>query len=156
MLSVGDKAPDFSLLDQDGQTVTRDSLLGKTVVVYFYPKADTPGCTIESQKFGESHTDFQAENAVIIGVSPDACKAQLKFATKYSLPFRLLADTEHTLAEAFGVWAERSMYGKKYMGIDRTTFLLDESGMITHVFPKVKIEGHAEEVLKAVKEVAAK
>lgn len=151
MLEVGDVAPDFTLDDQNGEPVTLSGLRGKTVVLYFYPKADTPGCTVEAQGFAATQPQYDTANTVILGVSPDTCKAQLKFAEKFNLPFRLLADLEHTLAETYGLWIEKSMYGKKYMGVDRTTFVIAPDGTISHIFKKVKVEGHAEEVLKAIR-----
>jgi len=150
MLNVGDIAPDFSLADQNGETVHLAELQGKTVVLFFYPKADTPGCTTEACSFRDSEPKFKEANAVILGISPDTSKAQLKFADKFGLPFHLLADTEHATAEAYGVWAEKSMYGKKYMGIDRTTFVIAPDGTLSHIFRKVKVDGHSEEVLKAL------
>jgi peroxiredoxin Q/BCP len=120
------------------------------VVLYFYPKADTPGCTKEACAFRDDRPKFTKENTTIVGVSPDTSKAQAKFKEKFDLPFTLLADTDHKAAEAYGVWKEKSMYGKKYMGVERTTFLIDESGIIKRIFPKVKVEGHAAEVLAAI------
>ena len=152
MLKVGDAAPEFSLLDQNGQKVTLAGLRGKTIALFFYPKADTSGCTREAMAFGEAQAQFESADAVILGVSPDPVNAQQKFATKYGLPFRLLADTDHATAEAYGVWAEKSMYGRKYMGIERTTFVIDPAGKIAHIFPKVQIEGHADEVLEVVRQ----
>ena len=154
MLQVGDPAPDFSLADQNGETVSLAALRGKTVVLFFYPKADTPGCTIEACAFRDAKTEFEGENAVLLGISPDASKAQLKFAEKFALPFHLLADTEHAVAEAYGVWAEKSMYGKQYMGIDRTTFVIAPDGNVRFIFHKVKVDGHSDEVLKAIREAA--
>src|SRR3954467_14399197 len=123
-LKEGDKAPNIELQDDSDQKVTLDSLKGKTVVLYFYPKADTPGCTKESCEFRDTVSDFKKKGAVVIGVSPDKPSAQAKFKSKYDLSFPLLADTEHSVAEAYGVWQEKSMYGKKYMGIARTTFVI--------------------------------
>ncbi len=154
MPQIGEKAPEIVLPDQNGQTVTLSSYQGKVVVLYFYPKADTPGCTTESCAFRDAAPIYADVNAVIIGISPDKSSAQLKFANKYELPFTLFADADHAVAETYGVWVEKSMYGKKYMGIDRTTFVIDREGNIAKIFPKVKIAGHAEEVLAAVKELA--
>jgi len=151
MPEVGNIAPEISLPDQAGKMTTLSSLRGKTVVLYFYPKADTPGCTIESCSFRDSAPTFAASDAVIVGISPDTPKAQQKFATKFDLPFTLFADADHSACEAYGVWVEKSMYGKKYMGVERTTFVIDPTGTITHIFRKVKIEGHSDEVLAAVK-----
>ncbi|MCL4851067.1 MAG: thioredoxin-dependent thiol peroxidase, partial [Bryobacteraceae bacterium] len=126
------------------------SLRGRKVVLYFYPKADTPGCTTESCEFRDSMPAIEEKDAVVIGVSPDKPQAQAKFKNKYKLPFTLLADTGHRAAEAYGVWKEKSMYGKKYMGIERTTFLIGEDGKIRKIFSKVKPSGHAGEVLGAL------
>ena len=151
MLQVGDAAPEIALPDQNGNPVTLSSYRGKNVVLYFYPKADTPGCTTESCAFRDAAPVYAEIDAVILGISPDKSSAQLKFANKYELPFTLFADAEHKTAEDYGVWVEKSMYGKKYMGIERTTFIIDKEGKIARIFPKVKIAGHAEEVLEAVK-----
>lgn len=152
MPEVGDAAPEIALPDQTGKIVTLSDLLAdkKTVVLYFYPKADTPGCTVESCSFRDASPDFAAANAVIVGISPDKPSAQQKFATKFGLPFTLFADADHIACESYGVWAEKSMYGKKYMGVERTTFVIGPDGKITHIFRKVKIEGHSAEVLAAV------
>ncbi len=149
-LHEGDSAPDISLATDTGVHFELSSLRGKNVVLYFYPKADTPGCTKEACEFRDTSQKFSAANTEIVGVSPDASKAQAKFKDKFDLPFTLLADTEHKAAEDYGVWKEKSMYGKKYMGVDRTTFVISPEGKIKRVFPKVKVEGHAEEVLAAV------
>ncbi len=146
-LKVGGKAPELKLTDEAGQAFTLSSLKGKTVVLYFYPKADTPGCTTESCEFRDHAAAFAAKGAVIIGISPDAEKAQGKFKKKFELPFTLLADAEHAGAEAYGVWVEKSMYGKTYWGVARTTFVIGPDGKIQHIFEKVKPAGHAEEVL---------
>jgi peroxiredoxin Q/BCP len=151
LLKPGDKAPEISLDTDSGEHFKLSSLAGKNVVLYFYPKADTPGCTKESCEFRDTSSKFKAANTVIVGVSPDASKAQAKFKNKFDLPFTLLADVDHKAAEAYGVWKEKSMYGKKYMGIERTTFVISPDGHIEKVFPKVKVDGHAEEVLAAVK-----
>jgi peroxiredoxin Q/BCP len=150
-LKEGDLAPPISLSTDSGAPFELSSLKGKNVVLYFYPKADTPGCTTESCAFRDNTDSFTDENAVIVGVSPDTSQAQAKFKTKFSLPFTLLADSEHKTAEDYGVWKEKSMYGKKYMGVERTTFVIDSQGVIKKIFPKVKIEGHVAEVLAAVK-----
>ncbi len=150
MLKTGDPAPSFELSDDAGKTLTLASLKGKNVVLYFYPKADTPGCTKESCEFRDTVKEFQKKGAVVIGVSPDTPTAQAKFKAKYELSFPLLADTEHQVAEAYGVWQEKSMYGRTYMGIARTTFLIGPDGKIRKVFEKVKPEGHAAEVLAAL------
>jgi len=146
----GDQAPEISLDTDSGEHFQLSKLKGKKVVLYFYPKADTPGCTKEACDFRDSSQNFTKANTVIVGVSPDASKAQAKFKDKFDLPFTLLADIGHQAAEAYGVWKEKSMYGKKYMGIERTTFVIGTDGKIKKIFPKVKVEGHAEEVLAAV------
>jgi len=150
MLVPGVKFPDFSLPDQDGNTTSLSSLAGAKSVVYFYPKDDTPGCTVEACSFRDALPTY--ENARVIGVSPDPPKSHKKFATKFDLNFTLLADVDHSLAEACGVWVEKSMYGKTYMGVARTTFILDEHGTILKVFEGVKPQGHADEVAKALAE----
>lgn len=154
MLHVGDPAPDFSLLDQNGETVTLSGLRDKTVVLFFYPKADTSGCTAEACAFRDAREEFSGENAVLLGISPDESKAQLAFADKYSLPFHLLADTEHKTAEDYEVWVEKSMYGRTYMGIERTTYVIAPDGNIRFIFRKVKVPGHSDEVLTAIREAA--
>jgi peroxiredoxin Q/BCP len=154
MLHVGDIAPDFSLPDQNGETVGLTGLQGKTVVLFFYPKADTPGCTTEACAFRDARQEFEGENAVLLGISPDESKAQLAFAEKFNLPFHLLADLGHKTAETYGVWAEKTNYGKKYMGIDRTTFVIAPDGKLRYIFRKVKVDGHSDEVLKAIRDAA--
>ncbi len=149
-LQEGDVAPDIQLVDDQGHDFQLEQLKGKNVVLYFYPKADTPGCTKESCEFRDNSAKFTAQDTVIVGVSPDKSGAQSKFKTKFDLPFTLLADLEHATAEAYGVWKEKSMYGKKYMGIERTTFLIGKDGRIRKIFSKVKPEGHAEEVFQAL------
>jgi peroxiredoxin Q/BCP len=150
-LKEGDLAPAISSETDDGSHFDLASLKGKNVVLYFYPKADTPGCTKEACEFRDTSKKLTKANTVIVGVSPDTGKAQAKFKEKFDLPFTLLADLEHKVAEDYGVWKEKSMYGKKYMGIERTTFVIDPKGKIKKIFPKVKVEGHAEEVLAAIK-----
>ncbi len=147
---TGALAPEINAPTDTGEPFTLSSLKGKNVVLYFYPKADTPGCTTESCSFRDETPKFVAANTVIVGVSPDKSSAQAKFKAKFDLPFTLLADTDHKVAQDYGVWVEKSMYGKKYMGIDRTTFVIDPEGRIRKVFPKVKVEGHAAEVLAAI------
>jgi len=149
-LKEGDTAPAISLDTDSGQPFTLSSLNGKNVVLYFYPKADTPGCTKEACEFRDTTKKFTKANTVIVGVSPDASKSQAKFKEKFDLPFVLLADVDHKTCEDYGVWKEKSMYGKKYMGVERTTFVIDPKGKIKKIFPKVKVEGHAEEVLAAI------
>lgn len=149
-LKEGDQAPDISLDTDTGEHFQLSSLRGKNVVLYFYPKADTPGCTKEACEFRDTSPRLTKANTVIVGVSPDTANAQAKFKQKFDLPFSLLADLKHETAEAYGVWKEKSMYGKKYMGVDRTTFVIGPDGTIKKIFPKVKVEGHAEEVLAAI------
>jgi thioredoxin-dependent peroxiredoxin len=148
---TGDLAPDFQLKDQQGQDVKLSGLRGQHVVLYFYPKDDTPGCTREACDFRDEHSALRQAGAVVLGVSPDDSARHQKFATKYALPFPLLADTEHQVAEAYGVWGEKSLYGRKFLGITRATFLLDTEGRVARVWPKVKVEGHAREVLSSLR-----
>lgn len=149
-LKEGDTAPDFEIQDDGGKPFRLSSLRGKDVILFFYPKADTPGCTKEACNFRDTGQEFTKHNAVVIGVSPDEPSAQAKFKSKFELTFPLLADTGHEVAEAYGVWKEKSMYGKKYMGIERTTFVIGSDGRIRRVFEKVKPEGHADQVLAAL------
>jgi peroxiredoxin Q/BCP len=146
----GHPAPEIALETDSGQQFQLSSLKGQNVVLYFYPKADTPGCTKEACDFRDTSKKFTKSNTVIVGVSPDSSKAQARFKDKFDLPFILLADTDHKVAEAYGVWKEKSMYGKKYFGVERTTFVIGADGKIKKIFPKVKVEGHAEEVLAAL------
>jgi peroxiredoxin Q/BCP len=150
MLAAGAKAPAFSLPADDGSTVSLKSLAGRTVVLYFYPRDDTPGCTTEACEFRDNFGPVTKTGAVVLGVSPDSIKSHVKFKQKHSLPFQLLADEDHAVAEAYGAWGEKSMYGRKYKGILRTTFVIDGDGRITKVFEKVKPKGHAAEVLEEV------
>jgi peroxiredoxin Q/BCP len=152
MLAPGARAAAFSLPTDGGKTVSLDDFKGKQVVLYFYPKDDTSGCTTQACEFRDTWTSVQARGAIVLGVSPDGVASHDKFKKKYQLPFPLLADTDHAVAEAYGAWGEKSMYGRKYQGILRTTFVIDGTGRITHVFEKVKPKGHAAEVLKALGE----
>ena len=149
-LDVGDIAPDFTLPDQNGNPVTLSDLRGKPVVVYFYPKADTPGCTTQACGVRDHRGDYQRLEAVVLGISPDPVKPITKFADKFDLDFPLLSDEDHAVAEAYGVWVEKSMYGRKYFGNERTTFVIGPDGVITHVFRKVKPAEHDEQVLAAL------
>lgn len=149
-LKEGDAAPAIHSRDDKEQDFNLASLHGNYVILYFYPKADTPGCTKESCEFRDTSEKFKAKNTVIVGVSPDKAAAQSKFKSKFDLPFTLLADADHSVAEAYGVWKEKSMYGKKYMGIERTTFLIDPEGRIKKIFSNVKPEGHADQVYSAL------
>jgi peroxiredoxin Q/BCP len=153
-MNIHDKAPDFTLQDQDGKEISLKSLRGKVVILFFYPRADTPGCTIEACEFRDTYKKIQKTGAVLLGISPDTPKTQKKFQDKFSLPFPLLADADKKIADAFGVLQEKNMYGKKVMGIVRTTFIIGPNGKIQHIFPKVKPEGHSEEVLSYLKESA--
>ena len=148
---VGAEAPDFTLPAGDGSQVHLTDLRGKTVLLYFYPKDDTPGCTTEACAFRDAWGELRRRGIVVLGVSRDDVKSHQKFAKKYSLPFPLLADLGGVVAQRYGVWVEKSMYGKKYMGIERTTFVIDEQGKIAHIFPKVKVDQHYDEVLEALK-----
>jgi len=149
-LTIGSSAPDFTAVSNTGETITLSQFRGQYVVLYFYPKDDTPGCTKEACGFRDALLDFSDANAIVLGVSRDDTASHAKFVKKFDLNFPLLADTEGTITEAYGVWVEKSMYGKKYMGIERTTFLIDKNGKISQVWPKVKVDGHAAEVLQAI------
>jgi thioredoxin-dependent peroxiredoxin len=152
-LTTGDKAPDFRLARDGGSTVSLADFKGKKLVLYFYPKADTPGCTIEAKDFSRLNPAFAKVGVAVVGVSADPVKKQDAFKAKHDLSTPLASDENHEMLEAYGVWAEKSMYGKKYMGINRTTVLIDADGRIARIWPKVKIEGHAEEVLAAAKAI---
>jgi peroxiredoxin Q/BCP len=153
-INVNDKAPDFTLQDENGNEISLKSLRGKVVVLYFYPRADTPGCTIEACEFRDTYKQMQKTGAVLLGISPDTPKAQKKFQDKFQLPFTLLADADKKVAIAFDVLKEKNMYGKKVMGVVRTTFIIGPDGKIQRIFPKVKPEGHAAEVLAYLKQSA--
>jgi thioredoxin-dependent peroxiredoxin len=153
MLETGTTAPDFTLHDQDDEPVTLSELRGNPVVLYFYPKADTPGCTTQACGIRDHTADYEAANARVLGVSPDAPKKLRKFADKHGLDFTLLADEDHAVAEAYGVWAEKSMYGRKYWGNLRATFIIDADGTIAHVIPKASPKTHDDVVLKALAEL---
>ena len=150
MLEAGTKAPAFSLPADDGTTISLEALKGHVVVLYFYPKDDTSGCTVEACEFRDNYVGVKKAGAVVLGVSPDPVKSHAKFIAKLGLPFRLLADVDHAVAEKYGAWGEKSMYGRKYMGILRTTFVIDAGGRIVKVFEKVKPKGHGAEVLEQV------
>ncbi len=151
MIEAGAPAPDFTLMDQNEKPIALAELKGKPVVLYFYPKDDTPGCTKEACNFRDGFAAYKKAGAVILGVSPDDTASHAKFAKKFELPFSLLADPGAAVCQAYGVWKEKNMYGKKYMGVERTTFVIDAKGMVKKVFPKVKVDGHADEVLAAIK-----
>jgi thioredoxin-dependent peroxiredoxin len=150
-LSVGTPAPDFTLPRDGGSQVSLKDFSGRKVVLYFYPKADTPGCTKEAIAFNALRKAFAEADTAILGISADSVKAQDKFRDKYSLAFPLVSDETHRMLEAYGVWGEKSMYGKTFMGIDRVTYLIDRQGKIAQMWPKVKVDGHAEEVLASAK-----
>jgi len=155
VLQPGDQAPDFELPDQNGDLVNLSDLNGQTVVLYFYPRADTPGCTTQACGIRDRGDEYAAAGARVIGISPDEVAAIDKFAGKYDLGFTLLADPDHKVAEKYGAWGEKSMYGKKYMGVLRSTFIVDANGKIARVFPKVQPKKHDGLVLKALAELAA-
>jgi peroxiredoxin Q/BCP len=150
VVEVGKPAPDFTLQDQLGKTVTLSKLKGSPIVLYFYPKDNTPGCTKEACAFRDAFAEYEKLGAKILGVSPDSAESHAKFIKKHELPFTLLADTEHKVCEAYGVWKEKNMYGKKSMGVVRTSLVIDSQGIVRHVFPKVKVDGHCEAVLTAL------
>lgn len=155
MLEAGKSAPDFTLPDQDGNDVALSDLRGQTVVLYFYPRADTPGCTTQACGIRDRRADYAATGARVLGVSPDEVAAVKKFADKFDLDFTLLADADHTVADAYGTWVEKSMYGKKYWGAQRATFVIDGEGKIAKVFPKVSPKTHDDVVLGALAELTA-
>ena len=151
MLQEGTIAPDFALDASGGGTVRLSDYRGQTVVLYFYPKDDTPGCTTEACNFRDDYSEIIAAGAVVLGVSPDSVKSHDKFQQKYELPFPLLSDPDHQVAEMYGAWGEKKMYGRTYMGIIRSTYVIDEEGIIVKVFPKVRPKAHSEEVLGVLK-----
>lgn len=151
MPATGTAAPDFDLPGAGGSRIRLADLKGRKVVLYFYPKDDTSGCTREAMEFNALRAEFEAAGATVVGVSPDDVKSHDKFKAKYELGFDLASDTEKAMLEAYGVWVEKSMYGRKYMGVERTTILIDGAGKVAKVWPKVKVPGHAAEVLAAVK-----
>ncbi|KQM32889.1 alkyl hydroperoxide reductase [Rhizobium sp. Leaf68] len=150
-LTIGDEAPDFRLPRNGGGDISRSDLKGKAVVLYFYPKDDTSGCTAEAIDFSALGAQFEAANTVVIGISPDSVKSHDKFAAKHSLTVMLAADEDKSALEAYGVWKEKSMYGKKYMGVERTTFLISPDGKVAKIWSKVKVPGHAQAVLDEAK-----
>ncbi len=155
MIEVGTEAPDFTLPDHDGEPVRLSDLRGRPVVLYFYPKADTPGCTTQACGIRDHRADYEAAGVTVLGVSPDSVAAIKRFHDKQDLNFRLLADEEHAVAEQYGTWGEKSMYGRTYMGVSRSTFLIDEQGVVRHVIPKASPKTHDDVVLKALGEMAA-
>ncbi len=155
MIEPGQDAPDFTLPDQHGNPVTLSELRGKTVVLYFYPKADTPGCTTQACGIRDHRADYERAGAVVLGVSPDPVKAVAKFDDKHGLGFTLLADADHAVCEAYGVWGEKSMYGRTYMGATRSTFIIGPDGKVAHVIPKATPKTHDDEVLAVLAELSA-
>jgi len=149
-VEVGKKAPAFKLPASNGETVALKDFLGRTVVLYFYPKDDTPGCTKEACDFRDSVKKFTRKDAVVLGVSPDSVKSHDRFIAKFDLPFLLLADEDQVVSKAYGVWVEKSMYGKTYLGVERTTFVIGPDGKVKAIFRKVKVDGHVDQVLEAV------
>ncbi len=150
MIEEGKPAPDFELPTDSGETIKLSDLRGKPVVLYFYPKDDTPGCTTQACGIRDSYGEFERAGAVVLGVSPDSEKSHVKFKDKYELPFTLLADTDHSVAEEYGVWGEKSFAGKKYMGVSRSTFVIDADGNVKRVMHNVKPANHADDVLEAL------
>jgi peroxiredoxin Q/BCP len=155
MVEAGDAAPDFTLPDQDGNEVSLAGLKGETVVLYFYPRADTPGCTTQACGIRDRRADYKKAGARVLGVSPDTVEAVEKFAGKFDLDFSLLADADHAVAERYGTWVEKSMYGKKYMGVQRATFIIGPDGKVARAFPKVSPKTHDEVVLNALAELGS-
>ena len=153
MIERGDKAPEFTLPDQDGNDVSLSDFAGRTLVLYFYPKADTPGCTTQACSIRDRWDEYQAAGAVVVGVSPDPVSEVKKFHGKQSLNFTLLADEDHAVCDLYGVWAEKSMYGKKFWGVKRATFIIDPAGKVAKVFPKVSPKTHDDVVLEALAEL---
>jgi peroxiredoxin Q/BCP len=155
-IKVGDNVPDLTVRDDSGKPVSLSDFRGKPVVLYFYPKDDTSGCTKEACDFRDAFPRFGKIGADVIGISPDSVESHVKFKKKYDLPFKLLADEGHKLADKFGVWKEKSMYGRKFMGIERTTVLIGADGRVVRIFPKVRVPGHVEEVESALSELDRK
>jgi len=153
LVKIGDKVPDIKVKDMNGKDVSLKDFKGKRLVVYFYPKDDTPGCTAEACSFRDNHEKIEKMGVKVIGISTDSIESHKKFAGKHNLPFTLLSDSEHKLAEAFGVWKLKNFMGKKFFGIERTTFVIDENGKIAYIFEKVKPQGHAEEVIDVLNKI---
>lgn len=155
MIETGEKAPEFTLPDQDGNDVNLSDFAGKTVVLYFYPRADTPGCTTQACGVRDHLPNYAEAGAVVLGISPDPVSDVKRFADKFALDFTLLADADHAVCDAYGTWAEKSMYGKRFWGAQRATFIIDGSGTVAHVIPRVSPRTHDDEVLKALEQLAA-
>ena len=151
MMNIGEYAPNFTLQDKDGKTVSLSDFKGRKVVVYFYPKDNTPGCSRQAVGFAENYNEFQKRNITVIGISKDSVNSHVKFAEKYNLPFILLSDPELTAIQAYGVWQEKKLYGKVSMGVVRTTFIIDEKGIIVDIMPKVKPDTNATDILAKIK-----
>ncbi|HXL02280.1 MAG TPA: thioredoxin-dependent thiol peroxidase [Candidatus Atribacteria bacterium] len=147
-LKIGMKAPDFTLPDSQGNDVSLSNFIGKNVILYFYPKDNSGGCTAEAIDFRDNYEKIEKTNTVVIGISKDSAKSHLNFAHKYNLPFILLSDKEGKVCELYGVWKEKKLYGRTYMGIERTTFLINQQGFIMKIFPRVKVKGHVEEIVE--------
>lgn len=156
MVEIGSKAKSFKLQDEQGDEVKLEDMKGKWVVLYFYPKDNTPGCTTEALQFTEKINDFKKLNAEVVGISPDSCQSHQKFMVKHDLKVKLLADPEHQVLEQYGAWGEKKMYGKSFLGVQRSTVIIDPQGNIAHHWPKVKAEGHAEEVAAKLAELSGK
>ncbi len=153
MPTIGEKAPDFSLPDHSGKTISLKDFKGKKMVLYFYPKDNTSGCMAEACSFRDNLSSIRRKGTEVLGISADSIESHEKFRTKHQLQFSLLSDEEKKVISAYGVWKQKSMYGKKYWGIERTTFIINEKGIITHIYQKVKVNGHVEEVLEALKKM---
>jgi len=155
-ISIGDKAPPIKLKNQEDQIISLDDYKGKNIVLYFYPEDDTSGCTTEACSFRDNFPMFGKLDAVVLGVSPDSVKSHKKFVQKYNLPFNLLSDEDKKVIYKYDVWQEKNMFGRKYMGVVRTTFIINKKGIISRIFPKVKVDGHEKEVFEALKSISSK
>ncbi len=154
MIEVGQAAPDFSLVDQDGKVVTLSAGKGSPIVLYFYPKDDTPGCTKEACAFRDAFAEYRKRSVRILGISPDDPASHARFVKKYELPFTLLSDPDHEVSETYGVWRQKNLYGRKSMGVERTTFIIDETGVVRAAFPRVKVDGHSDAVIASLDDLA--
>jgi len=155
-INIGDKAPPIKLKNQEDQIISFDDFKGKNIVLYFYPEDDTSGCTTEACSFRDNFPTFGKLDAVVLGVSPDSVKSHKKFVQKYNLPFNLLSDEDKKVIYKYDVWQEKNMFGRKYMGVVRTTFIINKKGIISRIFPKVKVDGHEKEVFEALKSISSK